>query len=100
MANCDLIGYSTPSSAVREQLDEELSESPIAYPADEVLANAQVFTNLSDEINDELDVQWSEMKSYNEGGNAYAMLFLLAAGVLLAGFNIWRKLRKKVRNDY
>lgn len=100
VANCDFIGYSTPSSAVREQLDEELSESPIAYPADEVLANAQVFTNLSDEINDELDVQWSEMKSYNEGGNAYAMLFLLAAGVLLAGFNIWRKLRKKMRNDY
>lgn len=100
VANCEYIGYSTPSTAVWEELDEELRYSEIAYPSDEILENAQVFTNLSDEVNDELDVKWSEMKSYNQGGSAYTMLMLLTAAVLLAGFNIWRKLRKKIRSSY
>ena len=100
VANCEYIGYSSPSSAVREQLSEELKNSPIAYPGEEVMARAQLFTSLSAEINDELDVQWSEMKSYNEGGNAYAMLVLLGAAVALSGFNIWRKVRKKMRVNY
>lgn len=99
-ANCEYIGYSTPSSAVRQQLSEELQNSPIAYPGDEVMEKAQLFTSLSAEINDELDVQWSEMKSYNEGGNAYTMLLLLGAAVALSGFNIWRKVRKKMRATY
>lgn len=100
VANCEYIGYSTPSTAVWEELDEELRYSEIAYPSDEILENAQVFTNLSDEVNEELDVKWSEMKSYNQGGNAYTMLMLLTAAILLAGFNIWRKLRKKIRSNY
>ncbi|MBQ8647369.1 MAG: spermidine/putrescine ABC transporter substrate-binding protein [Oscillospiraceae bacterium] len=100
VANCEYIGYSSPSTTVRQNLSEELRTSPIAYPGDEVMDKAQLFTSLSAEINDELDVQWSEMKSYNAGGNAYAMLLLLVAGVTLAGFNIWRKIRKKMRANY
>ena len=100
VANCEYIGYSSPSTTVRQNLSEELRTSPIAYPGDEVMDKAQLFTSLSSEINDELDVQWSEMKSYNAGGNAYAMLLLLVAGVTLAGFNIWRKIRKKMRANY
>ena len=100
VANCEYIGYSTPSTAVWEKLSDELKYSPIAYPGDEVMNKAQLFTSLSDEINEALDIQWSEMKSYNEGGNAYMMLLLLLSGVTLAGFNIWRKVRKKIRATY
>lgn len=59
-----------------------------------------MFTALSDEVNNELDVKWSEMKSYNEGGSGVVFLMLLLAMVALACFNIWRKLRKKTRNQY
>ena len=59
-----------------------------------------MFTALSDEVNSELDVKWSEMKSYDEGGSSLLFLSLLAAMVALACFNIWRKLRKKSRNQY
>jgi len=100
VANCEYIGYSTPSSAVWANLSDELKYSPIAYPDDEVMEKAQLFTSLSDEINEALDVQWSEMKSYNEGGNAYMMLLLLLSMVALAGFNIWRKVRRKMRSTY
>ncbi len=69
-------------------------------PPEEVEAKEEVFTALSDEVNSELDVKWSEMKSYNEGGSGVVFLMLLLAMVALACFNIWRKVRKKTRNQY
>lgn len=99
-ANAEYIGYTTPSTAVWEQLDEDLKYSEIAYPSEEVAAKEQVFTALSEEVNSELDVKWSEMKSYDEGGSGYLFLLLLLAMVLLACFNIWRKMRRKARNMY
>ncbi len=100
LANAEYIGYTTPMHAVWEMLDDELKYSEIAYPSDEIKAKQHVFTALSDEVNSELDVKWSEMKSYEEGGSAYLFLLLLAAMVALACFNIWRKVRRKTRNMY
>ena len=59
-----------------------------------------MFTALSDDVNSELDVKWSEMKSYDEGGSSLLFLALLAAMVALACFNIWRKVRRRARNQY
>ena len=99
-ANAEYIGYTTPMHAVWEELDEDLKYSEIAYPSEDVEAKEKVFTALSDEVNSELDVKWSEMKSYDEGGSSYLFLMLLAAMLALAFFNIWRKLRKRSRNQY
>ena len=99
-ANAEYIGYTTPMQKVWDILDEDLKYSEIAYPSEEVEAKKKVFTALSDEVNNELDVKWSEMKSYNEGGSGVVFLMLLLAMVALACFNIWRKLRKKTRNQY
>lgn len=100
LANCDYIGYSTPLTAVWEQLDDDLKYSKIAYPGEEVMSKAEVFTTLPDEINAALDSQWSEMKSYEEGGSGWMVVVLLALALVISFFNIWRKLRKKVRDDY
>ncbi len=99
-ANAEYVGYTTPMESVREVLDEDLKNSEIAYPSDELAAKERVFTSLSDEVNNELDVKWSEMKSYDEGGSSYLFLLLLLAAVALACFNIWRKVRRKTRNMY
>ena len=99
-ANAEYIGYTTPMQAVWEVLDEDLKYSEIAFPSEEIEAKEKVFTALSDEVNSELDVKWSEMKSYDEGGSGIVFLMLLLAMVALACFNIWRKLRKKSRNMY
>ena len=40
------------------------------------------------------------VKSYDEGGSSLLFLALLAAMVALACFNIWRKVRKRNRNQY
>ena len=100
LANCDYIGYSTPITAVWEQLDDELKYSEIAYPGDDVMGKAEVFTTLPDEINAALDAQWSEMKSYEEGGSGWMVVVLLVLALVISFFNIWRKLRKKARDDY
>ena len=99
-ANAEYIGYTTPMESVRQVLDEELANNEIAFPPAEVEAKEKVFTALSDEVNNELDVKWSEMKSYNESGSAYLFLLLLAAMLALACFNIWRKVRRRSRNTY
>ena len=99
-ANAEYIGYTTPMESVREVLDEDLRDSEIAYPPEELAAKERVFTALSDDVNSELDVKWSEMKSYDEGGSGYLFLMLLAAMLALACFNIWRKVRRKTRNMY
>ena len=100
LANCDYIGYSTPITSVWEQLDDDLKYNEIAYPGEDVMNKAEVFTTLPDEINAAMDAQWSEMKSYEEGGSGWMVVVLLGLALVISFFNIWRKLRKKVRDDY
>ena len=35
-----------------------------------------------------------------EGGSGWMVVVLLALALLISFFNIWRKVRKKVRDDY
>ena len=99
-ANADFIGYSTPITAVWEMLDDDLKYSEIAYPSAEVLDKAEVFETLPDDINAAMDAQWSEMKSYEDGGSGWMVVVLLMLALLISAFNIWRKLRKKSRDNY
>ena len=100
LANADFIGYSTPITAVWEMLDDDLKYSKIAYPDAEVLDKAEVFETLPDDINAAMDAQWSEMKSFEEGGSGWMVVVLLMLALLISAFNIWRKLRKKSRDNY
>lgn len=98
--NCDYIGYSTPITAVWEMLDDDLKYNPIAYPDDEVMQKAEAFVTLSDEVNSALDQQWSEMKSYDENGNGWMVVVFLIAALLISGWNITRKMCKRMRDNY
>ena len=85
---------------VWEVLDEDLKESEIAYPSERKPPRKRCSLPWGDDVNSELDVKWSEMKSYDEGGSSLLFLALLAAMVALACFNIWRKVRRRNRNQY
>ena len=100
LANCEFIGYSTPIGKVWERLDDELKYSEIAYPSQEVLDEAEAFTTLSAQVNSALDTAWSDMKSYDEGGSGWMVLVFLILALAISVFNIWRRVRKKLRNDY
>ena len=99
-ANCDYTGYSTPIDEVRESLDDELKNSPIAYPDADVIERSEVFTTLPAEVNAAMDQGWSDMKSFDENGSGWMVVGLMVIALALSCFNIWRKLRAKMRNDY
>ena len=56
--NIEFIGYSSPSSAARELLSDDLKDSEIAYPDTSLLANDDTFINLPQATLDLYDSEW------------------------------------------
>ena len=56
--NIEYIAYSSPSSAARELLSDELKNSDICYPDEALLENTDTFINLPQDILDLYDSEW------------------------------------------
>lgn len=100
LANCEFIGYSTPQLEAKELLPDEIKNSPISYPSDEVLAKTETFEVLPDEMNAAMDKAWSDMKSFDENGSGWLIPIGLAVMVALTVLVFWRKSVKRKRNNY
>ena len=100
LANAEYIGYSTPQTESVKLLPDEIKNSPIAYPSEEVLANTETFTVLSDEVNTVMDSAWSDIRSYDEKGSKMLVPVLLAVAVAAIICIFWRRSVKRKRNDY
>lgn len=61
--NIEFIGYSSPSSAARELLSDDLKDSEIAYPDASLLANDDVFINLPQATLDLYDSEWVRLRT-------------------------------------
>jgi len=97
--NLGYIGYSTPISAAKEYMDEEITSDPVAYPDDETLSRSQSFTYLPIETSQLMDSLWLSVKT--DGGNT-AMYLIIAAVVVviivvLAVVMQMQKKKKKAR---
>ena len=62
-ANAEYLGYSTPHTEARKQLDPSVGENPIFYPPESVMEKTQVFLTLPDETNRLMDELWIKLKS-------------------------------------
>lgn len=62
-ANAEYICYSVPSTEARELLSDELKDSDICYPSDDIMANTEVFINLPQETLDLYDQLWIDLKA-------------------------------------
>ncbi|NLB20603.1 MAG: ABC transporter substrate-binding protein [Clostridium sp.] len=60
--NAEYIGYSTPITEAVEQLSEEVQNSPVAYPSDEVLEKTEIFRDPTDLLGI-YDKIWTEVTS-------------------------------------
>lgn len=82
-ANIDYICYSTPHSAAFDMLDEETRTSTVSYPDEDFIAEkTEIFVNLSDEANREMQDLWTKMKSAeNENVNRWFAPVFLIAGI-------------------
>ena len=62
-ANAEYTHYTTPSSAARELLDEELQNNAYIYPDNAVLQNTEVFINLPGDTLALYDKLWMDLKA-------------------------------------
>ncbi|MGI6264762.1 MAG: ABC transporter substrate-binding protein [Acutalibacteraceae bacterium] len=61
-ANAEYLGYSTPHTEARKQLDPEVADNPVFYPEQDVLDNTEVFVTLPQETNRLMDSLWIQLK--------------------------------------
>lgn len=63
LMNFDYITYSTPNSGAWDLIeDEEIKNSPVAFPSDEVLARCTAFRYLGEEMEATYIQKWNEVK--------------------------------------
>ena len=101
LANTEFIGYSSPHTEASALLPEELKNSPIMYPAQEIMDTTEVFEVLPEEIAQLMDKQWSDVRSYDESGSSRYMIpimLVLAVGVVV--LILRHRAIKKFRDDY
>ena len=58
--NMNALGYSTPITAAKEYMDPEMVESELAYPSEEILANATSYAYLPEEITQLVEALFQE----------------------------------------
>jgi spermidine/putrescine transport system substrate-binding protein len=95
--NCGYIGYSTPISAAKELMDEDIVSNEVAYPSAEILENSETFRNLLDDTNKLLDDLWIEVRIGTITAGFWITVAILAMGVTgLCALSIYRK-QKRLR---
>ena len=98
-ANLDYIGYSTPETAAKEYLDEEVTTSPVAYPDDETLARSESFAALSVEATQSMNDLWLSVKTDGANTTLYLALTIAAIAAVIVFFTVSGAVhrRKKAR---
>ena len=93
-ANMEYIGYSTPESAAKELLPEEVVNNPIYYPPQEILENSEVFVDLPQETALQLDALWAEVKMGGPGDSMTLVLTLAGFLALYLAVVIYKKVKR------
>ena len=91
--NLEYLGYSTPSTASKEFMDPEVTESDVAYPSEEILAGGSSFSYLETDINQLMDQLWLTVKT--EGG--VSPFVVIAVIGIIAAAAIFVQVRKRMR---
>ncbi|MBQ9814649.1 MAG: spermidine/putrescine ABC transporter substrate-binding protein [Lachnospiraceae bacterium] len=94
--NLEYLGYSTPFSAAKEYMDEEMNENEIAYPSEELLSKGQAFNALSVEGSQLMNELWLSVKTSDNVLGRY-IIFTCAALVLVIILWAVLAIRKKRR---
>jgi spermidine/putrescine transport system substrate-binding protein len=95
--NLEYLGYSTPISAAKEYMSEEIAASEVAYPGKDVLARGKTFENLPSETVRYMNELFNGIKA---SGSGWSYIVYAGIGVLLVGMLVFFVIRKKKRNNY
>jgi spermidine/putrescine transport system substrate-binding protein len=94
-ANVNQIGYSTPESAAKKLLPEEVVNNPIFYPNENILKKSETFVNLPEDTNLLLDTLWAEVKMGGPGQTITLVLVLGGFLLLYIGIVVHKKIKAK-----
>ena len=97
--NLEYLGYSAPSAEAKALMDPEMAESPVAYPAEDVLARGDAFRALSETATQEMNTLWLTVKTADTATTIYLILTIVAivAVILLWLYAKVRRRAKKAR---
>ncbi len=94
-ANMEAVGYSTPESAARKLLPEEMREDPIIYPPKSVLKNSETFRDLPEGTGLLLDTLWAQVKMGSSGDTGTLLAVLGAFLAVYIGIVVYKKIKRK-----
>lgn len=80
-ANSEFIGYATPNAAAEEYLDPDFINNPIVNPPDQVIENAEYFTELPKDVARAMDEYWADLLSSDSAYNEFIMPIFLIVGL-------------------
>ncbi|WP_085834132.1 ABC transporter substrate-binding protein [Clostridium merdae] len=94
-ANVSYIGYSTPESAAKALLPEEVQNNPIYYPPKEILQQSETFATLPEDTNLLLDTLWAEVKMGGPGQTATLIAILSGFLLLYIAVVLYKRHKRK-----
>lgn len=97
-ANLDYIGYSTPETAAKDYLDEEVTSSPVSYPDDETLARSESFAELGVEATQVMNDLWLSVKTSTSNTTLYLILTIAAIAAVILFFVISGIVRRRKKH--
>lgn len=90
-ANVESTGYSTPHKEVYNELSDEVKNSDIFYPGDDVMEKAEIFTSLSPKISALLDDLWIQVKTGENGKSTLLVAIILVFVLSYMGVVLYKK---------
>ena len=98
-ANVDYIGYSTPETAAKELLDEEIVNNPIYYPPKEIMEQSEIFINLPNETNLLMDALWAEVKMGGPGQTITLVAIIVLFLAVYVAIVVYKRRKAKRESD-
>ena len=93
--NMNYVGYSTPETAAKAYMDQEMVASPVHYPDEEILARTQVFVNLPEDTGKLIDRLWAEAKMGGPGESAVLVAIILGFLAVYIAIIVGKRRRRK-----
>lgn len=90
LLNAEYIGYSTPQVEAHAQLDPEIGENENFYPPEEVLAKAEMFLTLPDDVSTYMDTLWMKLKRADPIWSVFTILVGIIAVVCFSLYLVRR----------
>lgn len=82
--NCNMIWYSTPISAAKQYLYEELAQSDIAYPSQDILDDSERYVHLTGDTNQLMDDLWVSIVRTNSLTASFWITIAVICVIVLA----------------